>query len=83
MPDDFSETVIALYRLLMFNTRPAHGEAESTFTFEGERLYRASLAPEEYRVLLARGNFEVVRHVANDSQSGGRTAWLCRRNRNR
>jgi SAM-dependent methyltransferase len=65
--------------LLMFNTGPEHGEAESTFTFEGERLYHASLAPEEYRALLERSNFEVVRHVANDSQSGGRTAWLCRR----
>jgi hypothetical protein len=27
--------------LLMFNTGPEHGEAESTFTFEGERLYHA------------------------------------------
>jgi hypothetical protein len=42
--------------LLMFNTGSEHGEAESTFTFEGERLYHASLAPEEYRALLERSD---------------------------
>jgi 2-polyprenyl-3-methyl-5-hydroxy-6-metoxy-1,4-benzoquinol methylase len=67
--------------VLMFNTGPAHGEATSTFAFKGEHLYHASLAPTEYQVLLARSNFEVIRHVANDAQSGGRTAWLCRRTR--
>jgi len=65
--------------VLMFNTGPEHGEAASTFTFEGEQLYHASLAPDEYRALLDRYCFEVVRHVANDIRSGGRTAWLCRR----
>jgi cyclopropane fatty-acyl-phospholipid synthase-like methyltransferase len=65
--------------LLMFNTGPEHGEAASTFTFEGERLYHASLAPAEYRALLARSGFEVIRHIASDGRSGGRTVWLCRR----
>ena len=40
--------------VLMSNTGPAHGEATSTFTFEGERLYLASLAAAEYRTLLDR-----------------------------
>ena len=46
--------------MLMFNTGPEHGEATSTFTFEGERLYHASLAAAEYRTLLDRGHFEVI-----------------------
>lgn len=69
--------------VLMFNTGPEHGEATSTFTFKDEQLYHASLAPAEYRALLDRSGFEVVRHVANDVRSGGRTAWLCRRKRPR
>jgi cyclopropane fatty-acyl-phospholipid synthase-like methyltransferase len=64
--------------VLMFNTGPTHGEGSSTFTFKDEPLYHASLAPAEYRDLLDRSGFEVISHVANDVQSGGRTAWLCR-----
>ncbi len=67
--------------VLMFNTGPEHGEAASTFTFKDEQLYHASLAPAEYRALLDQSGFEVVRHVADDVRSGGRTAWLCRRKR--
>jgi cyclopropane fatty-acyl-phospholipid synthase-like methyltransferase len=69
------------HAILMFNTGPEHGEAASTFTFEDERLFHASLAPAEYRALLDYSDFEVARHVANDMRSGGRTAWLCRRKR--
>ena len=69
--------------VLMFNTGPEHGEAASTFTFKGEQLYHASLAPAEYRALLDRNGFEVVHHITNDVRSGGRTAWLCRRKRTR
>lgn len=65
--------------VLMFNTGPEHGEAISTSTFAGEPLYHASLAPEEYRALLDRHGFGVVRYVANDPHCGGRTVWLCRR----
>jgi hypothetical protein len=65
--------------VLMFNTGPEHGEATSTFTFKDEHLYRASLAPAEYRDLLDGIGFQVIRHIANDVRSGGRTAWLCRR----
>jgi cyclopropane fatty-acyl-phospholipid synthase-like methyltransferase len=69
--------------VLMFNTGPEHGEAASSFTFKGEQLYHASLAPAEYRALLDRSGFEVVHHIANDVRSGGRSAWLCRRKRAR
>lgn len=69
--------------VLMFNTGPEHGEATSTFTFAGERLYHASLAADEYRALLEQYRFDVLSHVANDAQSGGRTVWLGRRKRQR
>ena len=71
------------YAVLMFNTGPEHGEGTSTFTFKDESLYHASLAPAEYRALLDASGFEVTCHVANDTRSGGRTAWLCRRKRQR
>lgn len=62
--------------LLMFNSGPAHGEAIGQY--RGEPLYHASLAASEYRVLIARFGFKVIRHVANDPSAGGRTVWLCR-----
>jgi hypothetical protein len=65
--------------VLMLNTGPQRGEATSTYTFKDEPLYHASLAPDEYRVLLDGHGFEVVQHMANDPRSGGRTVWLCRR----
>jgi cyclopropane fatty-acyl-phospholipid synthase-like methyltransferase len=69
------------HAVLMFNTGPDHGEAVSASTFKDEQLYHASLAPADYRELLENHGFDVVRHVANDPRSGGRTAWLCRRKR--
>jgi hypothetical protein len=63
--------------ILMFNTGPMHGEGIGSY--RGDPLYHASLAPDEYEALLRRFGFEVIRHVANDAQAGGRTAWLCRR----
>ncbi|MBV9583842.1 MAG: class I SAM-dependent methyltransferase [Alphaproteobacteria bacterium] len=71
------------YATLMFNTGPEYGEAANTFTFKDEQLYHASLAPAEYRALLDHHGFEVVRHIAKDARSGGRTAWLCRRKTDR
>ncbi|HLI65870.1 MAG TPA: class I SAM-dependent methyltransferase [Caulobacteraceae bacterium] len=62
---------------LMFTSGPAHGEALGRF--EGETLYHASLAQEEYRALLAARGFEVVAFVAEDPQSNGDTVWLARR----
>lgn len=62
---------------LMFTSGPADGEAVGVF--EGEPLYHASLAPEEYRKLLAGVGFAVVRHVAEDPECGGHTVWLAQR----
>ncbi|MEJ2624895.1 MAG: class I SAM-dependent methyltransferase [Pseudolabrys sp.] len=62
---------------LMFTAGPAFGEAIGNF--EGETLYHASLDPDEYRSLLARHGFAVVRYVPEDPDCGGRTVWLARR----
>ncbi len=61
---------------LMFNSGPAHGEAVGAF--EGEALYHASLAPSEYRSLLAERGFEVVQFTPEDPTCGGRSVWLAR-----
>ncbi|MBL0370450.1 class I SAM-dependent methyltransferase [Rhizobium sp. KVB221] len=61
---------------LMFTSGPAHGEAIGSF--EGEELYHASLAPEEYRQLLQDNGFAVMAHVAEDPTCGGHTIWLAR-----
>jgi SAM-dependent methyltransferase len=61
---------------LMFTSGPRDGEA--TGTFQGEPLYHASLAPEEYRALLDRHGFEVVAHASEDPGCGGHTIWLAR-----
>jgi SAM-dependent methyltransferase len=61
---------------LMFTSGPAHGEA--TGDHAGEALYHASLAPEEYRLLLGAAGFEVVEFRANDADCAGHTVWLAR-----
>ena len=61
---------------LMFTSGPAHGEAIGTF--EGEPLYHASLAPDEYRSLLAAHGFEELAYVPEDPQCGWHTVWLAR-----
>lgn len=62
---------------LMFTSGPSYGEAIGTF--EGERLYHASLDADEYRALLAANGFDVVHHVAEDSDCAGHTVWLARK----
>lgn len=62
---------------LMFTSGPSDGEA--TGSFEGEPLYHGSLAPEEYRALLAEHGFSVVAHVVEDASCGGHTIWLARK----
>nr|WP_256476298.1 class I SAM-dependent methyltransferase [Siccirubricoccus soli] len=59
---------------LIFTSGPAQGEALGRFG--GEVLYHASLAPEEYRALLAAEGFRVVAHRAEDPECGGHTVWL-------
>lgn len=62
---------------LMFTSGPEAGEAIGSF--EGEPLYHASLAPQEYRDLLGANGFEEIAYVANDPGCGGHTVWLARR----
>ncbi|HMM91312.1 class I SAM-dependent methyltransferase [Bradyrhizobium sp.] len=62
---------------LLFTSGPAHGEAIGEFA--GEPLYHASLAADEYRVLLDRNGFGVVSHVVEDPDCGGHTIWLAQR----
>ena len=62
---------------LMFTSGPAHGETVGRF--EGEDLYHASLAPEEYKALLALRGFQVMSHVIEDAGCGGHTVWLAKR----
>ena len=59
---------------LMFTSGPANGEAIGEFN--GETLYHASLAPEEYRQLLVDHGFRLVKNVAEDPECGGHTIWL-------
>jgi SAM-dependent methyltransferase len=63
--------------LLMFNTGPQHGEGIGEY--RGDPLYHASLSPAEYDALTACFGFRVLQHVANDTEAGGRTVWLCQR----
>ena len=62
---------------LLFTSGPAWGEAIGTL--EGEPLYHASLEPDEYRRLLGENGFDVVGHIVEDPDCGGRTVWLARR----
>jgi hypothetical protein len=67
----------ALKATLMFTSGPSAGLAMGTY--EGEPLYHASLAPEEYWALLDRHGFEVVSYVPEDPQCGLHTIWLGQR----
>jgi cyclopropane fatty-acyl-phospholipid synthase-like methyltransferase len=59
---------------LMFTSGISHGEAIGSY--QGEPLYHASLAPEEYRALLDANGFRVEAHVTEDPDCGGHTIWL-------
>jgi len=61
---------------LMFTSGPKDGVAMGVF--EGEPLYHASLAPQEYRALLDESGFDVVANVFDDPKTGGHSIWLAR-----
>jgi len=61
---------------LMFTSGPEAGEVVGEWC--GEPLYSASLAPDEYRRLLATHGFAVTNMVLNDETTGGATVWLVR-----
>jgi SAM-dependent methyltransferase len=62
---------------LMFTSGPRHGEAIGDLY--GERLYHASLAPDEYRALLAANDFQVTAEQMEDTGCGGHSVWLAQR----
>lgn len=63
--------------MLMFTSGPADGEAIGEF--EGEPLFHASLAPEEYRRLLEAHGFAVLDFVPEDPACGFHSIWLAQR----
>jgi hypothetical protein len=67
----------AMGTLLMFNSGPAYGEQIGSY--RGDPLYHASLDAPEYEELLTRSGFELIDHMVEDPQAGGRTVWLARK----
>ena len=62
---------------LMFTSGPQHGEAIGNLY--GEPLYHASLAPCEYRSLLAANGFTVMAERIEDPDCDRHSVWLARR----
>lgn len=62
---------------LMFTS--GHDEGIRIGEWEGEPLYHASLAPEEYRALLDENGFDLLDQKLRDPQTGEATVWLARR----
>lgn len=62
---------------LMFTSGTDNGIAMGQF--EGEPLFHASLAPDEYRALLSAHGFAVVEMVMEDPHCAGHTIWLAQK----
>lgn len=62
---------------LMFTSGTLNGTAMGTFG--GEPLYHASLAPEEYREILAQHRFTVIDVQFEDPECGNHSIWLCKK----
>jgi SAM-dependent methyltransferase len=60
--------------LLLFTSGPEAGAAVGIMY--GEELFHASLAPDEYRLLLARSGFRVQWYRPEDPDCGKHTIWL-------
>jgi len=62
--------------VLLFTTGPEAGEAIGQVG--GAPIYHASLAPHEYRGLLASHGFEEISFVPDDPACNGHSVWLAR-----
>ncbi len=62
---------------LIFTSGTSNGIAMGKF--EGEPLFHASLAPQEYRTQLNANGFEVIDMMMEDPQCSGHTIWLAKR----
>lgn len=60
--------------ILLFTSGTERGEAWGMNG--GENLFHASLATEEYRVLLESNHFVVLKHQVNDPDCGGANVWM-------
>lgn len=54
------------------------GDGIAMGQFEGEPLFHASLAPQEYRQRLAEIGFTVLEMKMEDPDCGGHTIWLAK-----
>jgi SAM-dependent methyltransferase len=63
--------------LLMFTSGPEAGE--SIGEWQGEPLYHASLAPDEYRQLLGEHGFSVIEYSGDVAPGHGPYVWIARR----
>lgn len=63
--------------LLLFTAGPKAGERIGCF--EGDALYHASLAPDDYRTLLSDHGLTVLDYRAEDPTCGGLTIWMAQR----
>lgn len=61
---------------LIFSSGPMHGERIGEW--QGEPLYHASLAPEEYRGLLEANGFDVISFRAGQPLAEGPSVWVAR-----
>jgi predicted TPR repeat methyltransferase len=62
--------------VLVFTSGPERGEAIGDMN--GNPLFHASLAPQEYRRLLEKNGMEAVSFHPQDKDCGGHSVWLCR-----
>lgn len=82
-PDEQPEVLAVFARhlvpggVLMFTSGSERGEAVGEW--RGEPLYHGSLSPAEYRDVLDRSGFDLLRHAEDDPDCGGATVWLARR----
>ena len=63
--------------VLLFTSGSERGETIGLW--RGEPLYHGSLSLAEYRAVLDRTGFDVLRHAEDDPHCGGATVWLARR----
>ena len=61
---------------LMFTS--GHDEGVRVGEWQGEPLYHASLAPDEYRALLEENGFTLIEKRLRDPECGGATVWIAR-----
>ena len=62
--------------ILLFTTGPEAGEVWSDNG--GEKLYHASLSPDEYKKILQQHDFELLVYKINDKDCNDHTVWLAK-----